>query len=124
MTSAGYYLVKVQDDNGCFAYASVDIEECEPITTPPQNEIGPASITVFPNPNDGEFTVQLSAEPKGKGRLAIYNAIGKRMYYIDFTKEGELFEQQISLPHLANAVYVLRITLNGEVYNHKLLVTN
>lgn len=68
------------------------------------------SLSVYPNPNNGQFVVQLKGE--GKATLNILDMMGRRVYTQAMTLNG-MFRQAISLD-VAKGTYVLQvITSNG-----------
>ncbi len=75
---AGRYCCRVTDNNGCTSTACVDIisgiQNINPVTN---------NITVYPNPNNGQFTISLSnAElvSTSQPTVEIYNVLGEKIY--------------------------------------------
>ncbi len=123
-TTAGYYLVKVEDDNGCFAYGTIVLDDCEPkVTTGLAEEIVSTAIEVFPNPNSGDFVVSMTTTQPINGEIAVYNTIGELVHNRAFAQERGQFEERLSLTHLPSAIYWLRISIEGEIYNHRVFIT-
>jgi hypothetical protein len=54
-------------------------ESGEQITTSTENEIG-YEVTLYPNPSDGRFTLQLSDMPRENTELRILNSLGQVIY--------------------------------------------
>jgi len=86
-----------------------------------ENESG-VSINVFPNPNSGEFYVELQSDKFHRARLSLFNAMGE--------KAGESLEMEIDrkliLPyHLddpAGGIYLLRVETDKGISTRKVLV--
>jgi aminopeptidase N len=66
------------------------------------------SFTVWPNPNDGSFHVQLSA-PVGKFRLVVTDMEGREVHGLD----SEASTLDLQLQHLPAGTYLLRLLQDG-----------
>lgn len=71
------------------------------------------AIEVFPNPNDGKFTLNITAGFVTKISLAVYNTLGKVVYSDnDLAFNGKL-HKTIDLSQLAKGVYHLKVEGDG-----------
>lgn len=116
-TQNGTYYVQIADSNGCTAFSA----------TFSINDVGIASvelqsgIQLYPNPNEGEFTI-LSAEGLKGSLLEIYNIGGAVVY-------SERINQSAN-NHIVNAdfdsgTYLVRITnADGEIRMCRMMITH
>lgn len=73
-------------------------------------------MQIFPNPSDGEFTIEISKE---NCKLQIFNSLGLQVYALENLREKE----QIDLSSFQKGVYFLRISNNfGEIKIRKLIL--
>lgn len=101
-----YYRLKQVDYDGKTEYSSVisiDFEKDE------------NKFLVFPNPSSGLITVATQMENDGK--IAIYDAIGKMVFYQDIKDN---VPNSISLEHLANGNYFIQLINNNNVSTKKI----
>jgi hypothetical protein len=99
---AGNYCCTVTDYNGCTQTTCVEV------TSGIQNiEAGTSLIDVYPNPNDGIFTVG-SLVSGGLSTMEIYNVLGQNVYSntLEITK-GSSFE--INMSDKAAGIYFYRL---------------
>jgi hypothetical protein len=116
-TQNGTYYVQIADSNGCAAFSA----------TFSINDVGIASlelqsgIQLYPNPNEGEFTIHSAEELKGS-LLEIYNIGGAVVY-------SERINQSAN-NHIVNAdfdsgTYLVRITnADGEIRMCRMMITH
>lgn len=72
-------------------------------------------ISIYPNPNKGNFTIENNGEIK---QISIYNILGKRVY-----NNENVSELKTDLSGFESGMYLVQITLNNsKVYTHKLIV--
>jgi len=77
---------------------------------------------VFPNPNDGKFTLKISNAKRGRIDLVIYNLMGN-MVYREQLDVGMNYSRNIDLSTFAKGIYVLSlIGDNGSVYYAKIII--
>ncbi|MDI1355686.1 MAG: T9SS type A sorting domain-containing protein [bacterium] len=108
------YSVNGIDANGCSGsqLISVIVNACLGIS-----EINSANqnITVFPNPNTGEFTI----ETTGDSVLRLLNSIGQELKVLNLTESNN---HQANVKDLANGVYFLVGENAGGKVNQKIVV--
>jgi hypothetical protein len=117
ITSAGDYFVVVTDRNGCSSTSAiVNILPCVGI-----DENAPSfSISIFPNPNNGEFTLSLNNTTNADfSNLEIEDVLGKIVF-----KKRLALKKEIHLQcTLAKSVYTLKL-YNNEFSSVKTFVVN
>jgi len=116
-TQNGTYYVQIADSNGCTAFSA----------TFSINDVGIAAfelqsgIQLYPNPNEGEFTIHSAEELKGS-LLEIYNIAGAAVYSEKIIQSGN--------NHTVNAdfdsgTYLVRITnANGEIRMCRMMIAH
>ena len=88
------------------AALSVTVSACTGINNVSENI---AAFVVYPNPNNGEFTISVTGLNKTPS-VEIYNTIGKLVYKDVLTAEKNNFNT-----NLAAGIYFLNIIENGKV---------
>jgi hypothetical protein len=96
-TSAGNYTVVVTQD-GCASAASNSISNAS------IEEIDPFGLTIYPNPNQGEFSISFNAAATNNYTLKIYDEVGKIVLDEKVQKQNGLYEKEISLK-VASGIY-------------------
>jgi len=76
---------------------------------------GDQDVIIFPNPNNGNFTIQLNLEINELVDLAIYNALNEIVFKENNISTTKDYVKEISLNKYAKGIYYLRIT--GEETN-------
>jgi Secretion system C-terminal sorting domain/Pregnancy-associated plasma protein-A/Cleaved Adhesin Domain len=66
-------------------------------------------FSLFPNPNDGKFTIQLNSESNDYIKINIHDLRGRQVYENSYTNTGA-FNQNISLDKIQSGVYLISIT--------------
>jgi hypothetical protein len=109
------YTVTATDLNGCKGTAtiSVKVDACTGIS---ETEGVAGLITVYPNPNNGNFTIQVKTEMQ----LSLVNELGQLIRELSFTEENQ-FSQ--NLEGLSGGIYFVRGNYNGSPIQSKLVVT-
>ncbi len=77
-----------------------------------------APSLMYPNPSTGEVTIQLSTNEKGK--IEIYDLMGKKVYHENFAAGTK--QMYLSLSDLANGNYIVSITSKESVVYNKLIL--
>jgi hypothetical protein len=98
----GSYQVKVTDSAGCSDISALHV------TTDVQ-DISDFSVTLYPNPNNGIFTVRFSDNVNRQ--IKIEDALGRAILGYEFVAGEKL----IMLPALSDGVYFLNIVENGRL---------
>jgi hypothetical protein len=70
------------------------------------------AIEVYPNPNNGNFTIRLNSPKTSMMSTMLYNAVGQLVYSESFEISGKL-NKTLSFEDLPQGVYMLRVS-NGE----------
>ena len=95
--------------NVCDAMCESERSEVKVITDDCENINDIADITLFPNPNQGAFTIRVPRSSNGS--LTLYNMLGQELYKSQFSALVE--RVPIDLPFLNNGIYNLYIEIDG-----------
>jgi hypothetical protein len=79
---------------------------------------GEKSIKVYPNPNNGQFTLELS-NIDSNASVCIYNLLGTRVYQSAITENNS---QKVDLLGIKKGIYIVKITDRKEQFTKKVIV--
>jgi hypothetical protein len=98
------------DTNGCSATTNqpVFIDDCSGIN----EQVTNASITVYPNPNNGQFTLVIS-QSNGEGVLEITDALGQLISSESIAPVNGAITKEVNLQLYASGLYFVRFTTNA-----------
>jgi len=66
-------------------------------------------VTVFPNPSNGQFTLEFDIWTEKQSKLIIVNVLGEEVYYADLQSNYGIFQERINLGHCAEGIYFLSL---------------
>ena len=112
----GWYDVLVTDTNGCEAFDSVYVQLTIGINT-----IDGISLNIYPNPNNGEFTLNANFNTAIDFTLDIINLNGKTIYSKEFNGVDTINES-IDIDEYSKGVYYVRIVNENFVKQEKVIV--
>ena len=105
----GTYCCTITDANGCTSSACVDIKYNLGVDNIASNS---AQINVYPNPNNGQFTIQ-SSVVNGTASVEIYNILGKEIYTSSLNA-GKNRNTTINIGNQPNGIYLYRVISNED----------
>lgn len=117
--STDYYWVVVEDANGCMNVDTVHITV--DICTGFQNIVSANSITIYPNPAFGLFTLSIDMPGKDDIRVDLLNTLGQVVLPV---YEGQLpsnFTTEVDMKDLSKGVYYIRLLYHGQVQTKKVV---
>ncbi len=77
------------------------------------------NLGVYPNPNNGTFTIDFSRiNTDGQAQIDVYNLNGQQVYHAETSNK----KHQLSLEG-NTGVYFVKVQVNNQVSNHKIIVT-
>jgi len=109
------YSVSGIDANGCRNNAVYQLAVA-PCTGIAENTTNTANISIYPNPNNGEFTIRA----EGDINLVLVNELGEVIQKISLLNNNE---QQVSLSGLPTGIYFLYGQTGTTVFSRKIIVT-
>jgi PKD repeat protein len=120
--NTGIYTVSLEVCNGSVCDTIVKQDYIEVLPNG-MVEIGvDMSAKLFPNPNDGNFTLEITDKATHNLQLHIYNSIGEEVYQEGIATNGKT-TKTLHLNHLANGVYFVHLnTQNNIVYRTKVVI--
>lgn len=81
------------------------------------------NLKVYPNPNQGIFTLEFTPKSTGHASIAILDGQGKVIYQDEVKDMKETYKSEIKLPEISTPNCILRVTQGGKVYTKQILVT-
>ncbi len=107
----GTYFVQVYDTNWCDATDTIVIDNCVGIE---ENDL--SGISIYPNPNDGQFVIDLPDAEKTNIEVLTING------QVVYTKQSVDVHNVINLKTFDKGIYFVRITNHRTVANYKIVV--
>jgi hypothetical protein len=88
-----------------------------------QGTIDPTQISfnVYPNPNKGDFGIDIITNQTGTLQIAVIDLLGRTVYSETQTLSGPVFVP-INLPTAANGQYVVRALINGQAFTKYIVI--
>lgn len=80
------------------------------------------SIHVYPNPNNGNFTLSFENSTSDNFTIQILDCVGKIVYSKDIQNFSGKYKGDIHVKDLAKGVYMLNLNHEGKTYNTKLII--
>jgi hypothetical protein len=80
---------------------------------PVQNKIASETIALYPNPNNGNFTLEYNIGNETNGKVRIYNTLGEMVG--EYSLENSEGTMNISNTELSNGVYIWKLYTNSQV---------
>lgn len=110
-TGSGNYSVQVQDANGCSGTSQVyELTCCVGV-----EEVNfDGSVSVYPNPNNGAFTVEITLNTARTLTVEMYDLVGKVMWSDGTMGTTEQLRKQYDITTLPNGIYFLRVTADSQ----------
>jgi len=113
-TTATYTVTGTSAVGGCTntAVSTVSVNPCTGI----HENVSNAVFSVYPNPSNGNFTVQSSVFP---AMLVMYDVTGKQVVRKDITE----LETQVNVAQLNNGIYYISLIAESGSMNYKLVIS-
>ena len=81
-----------------------------------------AILTLFPNPNSGSFTLQLSQAKRGFAQVEVLNMLGQTVYTKKVAAAGGSFSEQVNLAKLPAGLYVVKVQQAGKSFTQRFVL--
>ena len=79
------------------------------------------SLSVFPNPNNGIFTIKMSSESQQRMSISIFNNLGSLVASEQIEINGTI-SKNINLSHLSKGVYFIQMQTTNDVVVRKVII--
>ena len=80
-------------------------------------------FNIFPNPNNGNFSINLSGQLFSTGSISVYNSRGQKVFQRDITEtSGTLLSSPLETAHLQSGIYYVSLHTEKTVYSQKMIV--
>ena len=112
-TSNGVYTVSTTNANGCSATS-------EPFTvsTVGMDEAFSSEFAVFPNPNNGQFTIQLVQTPNSVAHYTLHDATGRLVQQQNLTNVSTT----VTVADARTGMYFLQVVQNGVTRTERVVI--
>jgi hypothetical protein len=80
------------------------------------------SLSVYPNPNSGEFTISMNVPGTAPFKMAIHDNLGRVVYTEQVGSTTGLFNRNLSLSQLPAGLYSVRVEIEGQTLNKLIVV--
>ncbi len=79
-------------------------------------------LIVFPNPNKGEFTIQLDTKAGESIVIEVYNQFGQRIFWRQDMSYANTFSRTISLKEIVSGIYFIRAKTKSNICSEKIII--
>lgn len=79
------------------------------------------NLSIYPNPNDGNFNISFSPRSGENIGVEIYDIRGRKVYSSTYEPQGQ-FEEKIKVDYVQSGIYLLRISDGSQKVTKKIIV--
>lgn len=116
--TAGTYFVTITNSDGCTLDTSFVVSTSVGIERIPSQ----INAKVYPNPSEGEFTIEFSSPLTEKATIHIYNNLGQ-IIYTRRLEEMDLDQIiHLQLQDIVSGVYLLQLTSEQKYFTQKIII--
>jgi hypothetical protein len=80
------------------------------------------SLSIYPNPNNGEFVVSLEASVDETASVALFDLTGKQVYAQSTSLTSGINKVQVKTSGLAKGMYFVRVLAAGAAFSQRVMV--
>ena len=100
---------------------SVTVLNVNGVTGIKTNTQANAQISVYPNPSNGAFTLNLSNTTAAKAQISVTNILGETVYSSQEQINDSSFSKEINLQNIAAGTYFIKMLAGDKTYTSKLI---
>lgn len=117
----------IPSDSACGTYTSGETEDYvvmfRTLITDVNNVRNLSWLDVYPNPNEGKFTVSYGAVKNiAKTTITITNVTGQKIKSYNYKDTGKEFKKEIDLTGMPRGVYFVELKADNEKLVRKMIV--
>jgi len=113
LDGTSYYRLKQTDFNGNFEYFNTVAVNCTG---------GTNGISLYPNPANNEFTLQLEGKKGNKVSIEMYNSIGQQVMSKTLILQSNILSEQIDVNEFNQGIYFVNIKTENLFTSKKLII--
>lgn len=116
MTDKEIILIKITDETD---EEEVDVPDFDVNSN---NKLELKDINLFPNPNNGTFTLRFTSERKMPTQITIIDVTGKEIYREEVNDFNGRYDKRIELPNVGKGNYFLNIIQGEEIFTEQIIL--
>lgn len=120
---SSYYIFRsIEQDNSTMIYVNV----IDPYIFMANSNIEMKSIlyTIFPNPSNGDFNLNMSGLDYGLVKVSISNIIGKQVFETEVEASNGSLSKELHVNYLSNGIYFVKINSGKKEHIKKIVINN
>ncbi len=87
-----------------------------------QRELETNDMMIYPNPNNGVFTIQFDQTEKVKTKVEVIDAQGKAVFADKLGKFSGNYKKEIDLKKFGSGMYTIKVEQGGKIMSSKVIV--
>jgi PKD repeat protein len=112
------YTVTLSVTNGCGTETFSQSVQ----TTSLEEGLQDFSLGIFPNPNAGQFTIQVDGAPSASAQIEIYDLLGRQLYTETYSGIPTRWNQAVDMSGTPAGTYLVRLEVAGQILHSKLVL--
>lgn len=92
------------------------------VTSLDKEELSDFNLTLYPNPNNGQFNLKINNAGSDQVTITIYNLMSEIVYARELIMSGDKTEELVELNEVSNGVYILRVDAGGKTIIKKIIL--
>ncbi|MET0945492.1 MAG: N-acetylmuramoyl-L-alanine amidase [Flavobacterium sp.] len=108
----------IANSNGTLSVTAIS---CSGARIVSETETYKNEITLYPNPSNGDFYLNIDNALNKVLDISIFNLNGQNVYTSKSTSLDETSNNHIDIKHLPSGIYLIKIAVDGKEYNKKII---